>query len=194
MTGTFDLSPAFDEQAPPGTNLLVTGPPLSGKRSVCLDLLASSFTDQDAAVVVTTNDTADTVLATLAERTDPTRLWGVDCTQDSHGDGEEITSVSNPGDLTGIGMNVDRHLDELSDGGYRSRLGLLSVSTLLVYSDFQPVYRFLHVVTGRVSATGGLGVFVIDSETHDEQVMSAITSLFDGQVHVTDEETTVVGR
>lgn len=193
VTEGFDLTPAIDQQVPPGTNLLVTGPPLSGKRTVFVDLLTASFTERDAAVAVTTNDTGESVLSTLAERVDPAQLRGVDCTQDGQGNGEQITSVSNPGDLTGIGMNVDRHLSELSDAGYRSRLGLLTVSTLLVYSDFQPVYRFLHVVTGRVAATGGLGVFVVDSDTHDEQVMSAITSLFDGRIDVNDGEMTAVG-
>lgn len=193
MTDAFDLGPLVEEPTPPGTNLLVTGPPMSGKRDAFVDLLTAGFTDRDAAVAVTTTDTAREVLARLAERVEPVRLRGVDCTRDVAGDDDRITGVSSPGALTGIGMHVDRHLAELDGEGYRPRLGLYSASTLLVFADFQPVYRFLHVLTGRVEATGGLGVFVLDSDAHDPQTVSAITTLFDVRIDVADGTTTARG-
>lgn len=194
MSEPFALSPIVPDPVAPGTNLLVTGPPTSDKREILLDLLAASF-DGDAAIVVSTKGTARELVETLTERTGrPDRIHGVECAQDSPENGDGVTSVTSPADLTGISMHVDRHLGEFAEAGLRPRLGLCSISTLLVYSDLQPVYRFLHVTTGRVAASDGLGLFVVDSDSHDEQAMSAIASLFDGRVRVAaDGETSVSG-
>lgn len=193
VTDRFDLSPIVDEPVAPGTNLLVTGPPTSDKREVLIELLTGSF-DGDAVVLVSTRDSAGELAETLGKRTGrPGRVRVIDCAQDSREDGDGITSVSSPADLTGISMRVDHRLSEFSEAGLRPRLGLISVSTLLLYSDLRPVYRFLHVVTGRVAASGGLGLFVVDGDSHDEQTMDAIASLFDGRVRVSDGETSVSG-
>ena len=91
-------------------------------------------------------------------------------------------------DLTGIGMHADRHLGELADAGYRPRVGLVSVSTMLPLTEFRPVYRFLHVLTGRTTATDSICVVVLDSEAHDDRVVAAFTSLFDQRVEIRDAD------
>lgn len=57
---------------------------------------------------------------------------------------------------------------------------LHSLSTLLMYADLQTVFRFLHVFTGRIQSVGGLGVFTIDADAHDDRTMNTIKQLFDG--------------
>lgn len=194
MSDPFDLEAVLGEPVAAGTNLLLSGPPMGGKDGVFLDLLAASFAETDAAVVISTNeDTAELVQA-LDDRTDASRrLRGVDCTRNDPVGDERVTGVSTPADLTGIGMHIDRHLGDFTDHALRTRLGLTSISTLLVYADFQPIFRFIHVLTGRVATTESLGLFVVDDTSHDEQVMSAIVSLFDGRVHVEDDEVRVTG-
>lgn len=98
---------------------------------------------------------------------------------------ERIETVSSPGDLTGIGIefsglyqNVHQETTE------RVRAGLFSLSTLLMYTEFQTVSRFVHTVAGRIAATDGLGVFLIDPATQDERVVNTITQLCDGRVDV----------
>ena len=194
MAEPFDLSPVVEEPVPPGSNLLVIGNAMSDTRGALVDLLTGDFRETDAAVAASTNGETVDLLRELSERTGTDdRLRGIDCSQGGPVADDRISSVNSPADLTGIGMHVDRHLGEFAEADYRVRLGFDSLSTLLVYSDFQPVYRFVHVITGRVSAVDGLGVFVIDSETHDEQAMNAITALFDAKVAVGEEGTTVDG-
>ena len=65
----YDLGPDLDEEVPPGTNILVSGPPLSGKRSLCLDILASGVENGEGAIIVTTKDGADRVLDDFETRT-----------------------------------------------------------------------------------------------------------------------------
>lgn len=194
VTDPFDLSPLLRESVAPGTNLLVIGGAMSDKHDVFLEVLTGGFDERDAAVVASTNGEAVSFVDAIADRagTDE-HVRGIDCSQEGPLADDRVTSVNSPADLTGIGMHVDRHLGTFSEAGRRCRLGFSSISTLLVYSDFQPVYRFLHVITGRVSATEGLGVFVVDNETHDEQALSAITSLFDARIRVEEDGTSVSG-
>lgn len=170
----------------PGEAVLVLGPPMTGKRPLALALLGASFDADDAAVVISTTRPVSEALSTLRGATgvSPRRLRGIDCSRDSAGDQRGISSVGSPSDLTGIGMHADRHLGELADAGYQPRVGLVSVSTMLPLSSFRPVYRFLHVLTGRTTATDSVCVVVLDSEAHDDRVVAAFTSLFDQRVEV----------
>jgi hypothetical protein len=172
----------------PGEAVLLTGPPMTGKRSLALDLLAASFDADDAALVVSTMRPVSEALSTLQTATgaSPARLRGIDCSRDGSGDQQGVSSVGSPSDLTGIGMHADRHLGELADAGYRPRVGLVSVSTMLPLTEFRPVYRFLHVLTGRTTATDSICVVVLDSEAHDDRVVAAFTSLFDQRVQIQD--------
>jgi hypothetical protein len=170
----------------PGQTVLVTGPPMTGKQSLALDLLAASFGADDAALVISTMRPAAEALSTLRAATGASsaRLRGIDCSREQAGEQPQVSSVGSPSDLTGIGMHADRHLGELADAGYRPRVGLLSVSTMLPLAEFRPVYRFLHVLTGRTAATDAVGVVVLDSEAHDDRVVAALTSLFDLRVQI----------
>lgn len=187
MSTPVDLTPVIGHEVPAGTNILMTGPPMSGKRAVAIDVLTTDFTETDGAVVVTTNTAARDLLRELSERIGSgDRLYGIDCTRESTVDGDRITSINSPADLTGVGMAVDNDVSTLADEKLHPRLAVLSVSTLLVYLDFQPVYRFLHVLTGRVRSTDGIGVFTIDEDTHDQETMNTIASLFDEHIQVTE--------
>jgi len=57
-----------------------------------------------------------------------------------------------------------------------------------MYSNLQTVFRFLHVFTGRVQSADALGIFVIDSTAHDQQTMSTLKQLFDGQVELREAD------
>jgi len=57
-----------------------------------------------------------------------------------------------------------------------------------MYSNLQTVFRFLHVFTGRVQSADALGVFVIDSTAHDQQTMSTLKQLFDGQIEIREDD------
>jgi len=57
-----------------------------------------------------------------------------------------------------------------------------------MYADLQTVFRFLHVFTGRIQSVDGLGVFCIDSTSHDDQAMNTLTQLFDGVIRMSEDE------
>lgn len=191
----YDLRPHFDEEVEPGTNLLFTGPPLTGKRRLMMDVLAAGTDRGDGAIVVTTKDSADRVLKEYAKRTpyEGKPVAVVDCVTRQQGgstrESDRIKYASSPVDMTGIGIKLSEFLQAFGDRGIEeNRVMVHSLSTLLMYSDLQTVFRFLHVFTGRVQSVNGLGLFSIDSTSHDEQAMNTLKQLFDGIVTLSEDD------
>jgi KaiC/GvpD/RAD55 family RecA-like ATPase len=192
----YDLRPHLDAEVSPGTNLLVSGPPLTGKRALALDVLASGLAGGEGAVVVTTKDGAERVLSELEKRgeVDGKPFAVVDTVTRQQGVGETTESdrvryTSSPVDMTGIGIKLSEVLREFYEtrGVRRNRIALHSLSTLLMYSDLQTVFRFMHVFTGRVQSVEGLGLFTIDDTAHDDRTLSTLKQLFDGVVTTTED-------
>ena len=171
----------------PGTNLLVTGPPMTGKYDLMIRLLAEGSRRGEAAVVVSTKEGPDRVHADITDRLgvdSVADLGVVDCTgQEGRRSGDDrIRYVSSPADLTGIGMASSELIETFADRGRGIRTGLHSLSQLLMYADVKTVFRFLHILTGRISSADALGVCTLDSEAHDGQTVHTIRQLFDGMM------------
>lgn len=194
----YQLGGAFsDVEVEPGTNILVAGPPMTGKYGLALDILAAGGERGDGAIIISTKDSYERVQSEYGEHaTDDSGPLGiVDCVTKQQGGGttdeDLVKFVSSPVDLTGIGIELSellRYLYQQRDVK-RNRILMHSLSTLLMYSDLQTVFRFLHVFTGRVQSADALGVFIIDNSAHDTQTLSTLKQLFDGVIEVeqTDE-------
>ena len=195
----YDLADVLpDAELDPGTNLLITGPPMAGKRRLALDILAHGTEQEQGSIVVTTKDGGDKILDEYAKRIediDGLPVGVVDCVTKQRGvsnveDSPQLKYASSPVDMTGIGIKLSEFLQEFYErrGLAQNRVLLHSVSTLLMYSDLQTVFRFLHVFTGRVQSADALGLYVIDSTAHDDQTMNTLKQLFDGVIEVGDDE------
>lgn len=180
----------------PGTTVIVTGPALSGKREVLLSLLGSEGADERGTVFVTTRRDADSTARALAE-TDPgvpaDRLSIVDCVsrQGSFGhvrDADERRYVSDPGDLTGIGIAVSEFLREHHRSGLSPWLGFHSLSTTVMYADVRSVFRFLHVTLGRVRSVDGVALVALDDSALPEADVAVLSQPFDGRLDVRERE------
>ncbi len=167
----------------PGTNVLIAGPPMAGKQRLAYDILLQGAARGDGSIVITTKDSADKVVEEFGSDAD---LGVVDCVTQQRGmgtvDDPRAKYASSPVDMTGIGIKLSEFLEEFYTGRgiTQNRVLLHSVSTLLMYSDLQTVFRFLHVFTGRIQSADALGLYVIDSTAHDEQTMNTLKQLFDG--------------
>ena len=194
MYGLGDACPEVEVE--PGTNLLIAGPPMTGKRTLAMGILAHGNRRGDGSVIVTTKDGGEDVHADFREHAGASGgpLGIVDCVSKQQGmsptTGKGIRYASSPVDMTGIGIQLSEFLQEFykDRGVQRNRILLDSLSTLLMYSNLQTVFRFLHVFTGRVQSAEALGVFIIDSTAHDDQTMSTLRQLFDGQIEVREND------
>jgi len=184
----------------PGTNVLVTAPSRAAAHDRLLDVLAGGARRGDGSLVITTDRGAAAVRSGLAERTDgaAAAVGVVDCTDDATGSEEDpmTRSVDSPADFTGAGVAASELLAELGHGHPRTRVGVDSVSGLLAHADAKTVFRFLHVLTGRIGAADAVGIATID-DAHDDQTVTTIRQLFDGLVEVRgdgdDREVRVTG-
>ncbi|WP_424017756.1 DUF7504 family protein [Halorientalis pallida] len=178
------------ESVRPGTNLLVAGPPFAGTKAVALRMLAAGELADEGLVLVAADDTAETMLedyTAVGGTFDRGRMAVIECgSPGGDSDDENVRTVRSPSDLTGIGIEFSSLYEGLyTEGVERVRIGLFSISTLLMYADeLQPVYRFLHTITGRVRSAEGLATCVIDPTAQDEQTISSVEQTFDGRVDV----------
>ena len=194
----YDLGPEFDnESVESGVNILISGPPLSGKRKLAMEALAQGANGGEGAVVITTRDSSDRVLTdfkSLIDDPDDAHIGVVDCVTKHQGrsvsDNELVKYASSPLDMTGIGIKFSEFVEEFYTGRNvkQNRVALDSLSTLLMYSDLQTVFRFMHVLTSRIEDADAIGLHVIESTAHDQESLNTLKQLYDGIVEVEADE------
>lgn len=174
---------------PPGTNVLVAGPPLAGKRQLGRQILQRGMADGEGAIVISTQDTAERVRELFGTSVSGDDLFGiVDRVTEHVGQSPPETDLvryaASPTDMTGIGIEFAEFIEyfHCEHGVQRNRLLLNSITTLLQYTSLQTVFRFLHALTTRVAEVDAVGVAVIESTVHDSETMSTVRELFDGVV------------
>lgn len=198
----YNLGPLFDAATvESGTNILISGPPLTGKRKLAFDILAHGASDGEGTIVVTTRDSSERVLSeyqSVLPNPDEADIGVVDCVTQHQGrstaDTPTVKYASSPVDMTGIGIKFSEFVEEFySEREIRqNRVVLDSLSTLLVYSDLQTVFRFMHVFTSRIEDADALGVYLIESTAHDSETMNTMKQLFDGVVAIDENRETTL--
>ena len=174
----------------PGTNILVAGPAMSGKRQLVLRALAQGASDGDGSVIVTSRDPAEDVIEEFQGYLTDTdvylRVIDSVSSQGGNGQGSDVVhSVNSPGDLTGIGIEFSEIARNAESSGVDDlRIGFDSLTPLLMYVELQRLFRFLHVFTSQIQSRDWLGLFAIDPDSHDEQVVNTISQLFDGMIEI----------
>ncbi|MCZ7406430.1 MAG: recombinase RecA [Candidatus Methanoperedens sp.] len=180
-----------------GSNIMLIGPPMSGKEIILNHIMYHGAVRNDNAVItVTTNRSATQILEWFKENKlvlPLSRIGIIDCVTKSLGgavvENENIKIAGSPVDLTGIGVRVGQFFDDffMKKNIREVQLHINSLSTILMYSNIQTVFRFIHVFTGRIKAMGALGIFVIESNIHDERVITTLKQLFDCMIEIKSE-------
>jgi len=87
--------------------------------------------------------------------------------------------VSSPGDLTGLGIKLSQCLSAWDGQGAETTIRFDSLTTLLQFAELKRAFRFVHVLTGRITSAGAVGYFHFDPSAHDEQTLATLRGLFD---------------
>lgn len=180
-----------------GSNIMFIGPPMCGKEIILYSILYyGTAKNENAVITVSTRESATHILEWFKEQklTLPlSRIGIIDCVTKTLGgasvENENIKIASSPVDLTGIGVKISQFFEEfyMKKNTKKIQLHINSLSTILMYSNIQTVFRFLHVFTGRIKAAGSMGIYVIESGMHDEQAISTLKQLFDGMIEIKSE-------
>jgi hypothetical protein len=177
----------------PPANVLLEAPSLSdGGMSICPHIKAEADVERNLLLVSLSGNpearldewrrhgglpekiamiTADNTRSVAASDSGPT-------TRRSDGTVISTTTVSEPSDLTGIGIKMSNCLSAWEGDDARTHVCFDSLTTLLQYVDTQRVFRYLHVTTKRVKAVDGVAHYHIDPDAHDDQTLATIESLF----------------
>lgn len=189
----YTLGPPFGNTAVDhGTNILLIGPPLVGKRRFGLETLAVGTRDGEGSIVVSTRDSATRVRAELGELVSDrvlSTVGVVDAVTEHIGqatEGAMTKYTASPRDMSAIGIKFSEFIQSFYTDQQRecNRVYLDSVTTLLLYANLQTVFRFLHVFTSRVENVDGLGIYTIESTAHDEETMNTLEQLFDARIDI----------
>ena len=180
-----------------GSNIMIIGPPMSGKEIILNHIMYHGAVHNDNAVVkVTTRYPASHVFEWFDDNNIPlplSKIGIVDCVAKTLGkevvETENIKIANSPVDLTGIGVKISHFFEEfiMKKNIPNIQLHVDSLSALMMYSNLQTVFRFLHVFTGRIKAAGALGLFLVEDGMHDEKDIVTLKQLFDGMVEIKSE-------
>ena len=168
----------------PGASLLVTGATALTDERLCD---AVSPERDEFTVLIATNADASRMVDGLLDRgADRDQLGVIDCTsRESDIETVPVRQLGSPGDLTGISLEFAKLLDDTEEST-PVRVGFDSVSTALMYTEQQTLFRFLHVFTARISSGEMLGAFAMDPGMHEEKAYNTIRAVFDAEARIGD--------
>lgn len=181
------LADARIDELPAGSNLLIAGPTRTKKRALALDLLAHGERKHQPAILASTNKPAGRLLEQFESALGTGGMpptYVIDCTgSDPPSDlpaGAHVERVASPGDLTGIGVGIAKSMQAIGDDATDGlRLAHMSLSTLLQYTTEARVFNFAHVVSGRIAAADYLGVWTLDSDSHEQTTVNTLRGRFE---------------
>ncbi|MFC7205172.1 hypothetical protein ACFQJC_16760 [Haloferax namakaokahaiae] len=187
-------SPQFS--LPDGGSVLIAGPAMTHKRRLMLSLLAESDDSQRGGkIVVTTRKPAPTITTEFehiaghsAEQFEVIDTTSVADLLSRDARSAQSRYVSNPGDLTGIGIHLTESLRTHFEAGRTARVGLHVLSTIAMYTDLKRVFQFLHVITGRIAAAEFTGVFTLDTGFIDDRELELLKQPFDALIETRETE------
>lgn len=178
------------ERISSGTTLLVTGPRRL-TTPVTERILLEGRDETEGSILVSTNTTGRNFVRTCESQfpeVSPETVGFVDATGRADidvGTSMQLRSVSSTGDLTGISIALSiLHSDLSAEGLTNIRSGFVSLSILLLYTNAKTITRFVHTISGRIRATDGLGVFVLDPSMHERSVVHMLEHVCDGHIQV----------
>jgi hypothetical protein len=101
--------------------------------------------------------------------------------------GGRVRTLSSVDDLAGLGVAINEFLSVWEGDGNRIVVCFDSVTTLLLNTDTERMFQFLHVLTRRVKGSGTALRYTLNPAADDDRTARTITSLFDHVVDDTDE-------
>ncbi|MFA6363020.1 RAD55 family ATPase [Methanoregula sp.] len=173
-----------------GTNLLILAPSLSYAEQLAYAL--TKPLPGEYAIMLSTNERASEVIDQFRAAGSDKHFIGVidaitKSSTPSVTDTERLMFVTNPTDLTGIGIKFSHMVETIFDGTFSGdasglfpppiRFCIDSVSTMLMYRKLEVLYQFLHVMTAKLKKMEGFGIYILNNEAFDEKTLSLIKQL-----------------
>lgn len=104
---------------------------------------------------------------------------------DAPGGNLSIQRISDPRDLPKLGIAISQVIADWQGRSKHTVMCFHSITDLLQFADHERVFRFLHVLQGRVDSIDATAHYHLDRDAHDERTVAMFWNLFDATVDVT---------
>ena len=191
-TGTARLDDLLLGGVPFGSNVLVYGPPFTGKEVLINVFIAEGLKKGIPALWILTEKTPNEIREEMGfvvsgyeeyEKLGLVRY--VDAYSRSMGDDSTdpyADYVEAPTDYESIQKAIENVTKSFKEKHDYYRVGFRSISTLIAYLDPATAFRFLSPVVGRRKRDRAIGLYTIEKGVHGEQEIQMIGSLMDGMI------------
>lgn len=196
MTATEELTSEGAIPLEEATSVLLLAPSMShGADDACTSLLTRDDPAETDVLYVTFRG-PDQPLSTWRDRVDgwpaemavvaadgSTRnLSGTQMSTDSGG--VHVHTVSDPNDLTGLGIAIQQTLETWQGDGNHVAVCVRSLTTLLQFAETRRAFRFFHVLLAQLRAIDARLHAHLDPTAVDDRTVATFRSLFDAVVSV----------
>ncbi|MEW5748199.1 MAG: ATPase domain-containing protein [Candidatus Thermoplasmatota archaeon] len=191
-TGTARLDDLLLGGIPFGSNVLIYGPPFTGKEVLVNSFIADGLKKGIPAIWVITEKSPKEmreemmfVLSGYEEYEKRGLVRYIDTYSRSMGDESQdpyTDYVEAPTDYESIQKAIENAAKEFKSKHEYYRLGFRSISTLIAYLDPNTAFRFLSPVVGRRKRDRAVSMFTIEKGVHGEQEIQMLGSLMDGMI------------
>ena len=191
-TGTTRLDDLLLGGIPFGSNVLVYGPPFTGKEVLMSVFIAEGLKKGIPAIWVMTEKSPREireemmfVLSGYEEYEKRGLVKYVDAYSRSMGDESQdpyTEYIESPTDYESIQKAIETLAKGFKENHEYYRVAFRSISTLIAYLDPGTAFRFLSPVVGRRKRDGAVAMYTIEKGVHGEQEIQMIGSLMDGMI------------
>ncbi len=191
-TGTARLDDLLLGGIPFGSNVLIYGPPFTGKEVLVNCFVAEGLKKGVPAMwVVTEKSPKDIreemmfILSSYEEYEKKGMVKYIDSYSRSMGDetvDEYTTYIESPTDYESIQKAIETAAKGFKDSSEYYRLAFRSISTMIAYLDPNTAFRFLSPIVGRRKRDRAVAMYTIEKGVHGEQEIQMLGSLMDGMI------------
>jgi len=191
-TGTARLDDLLMGGIPFSSNVLVYGPPFTGKEVLVSVFVAEGLKKGVPVIWILTEKSAKEIreeMQFVVSGYDEYEKLGlvryVDAYSRSMGDesqDEHTDYVESPTDYESIQKAIENAAKRLKEKHEYYRVAFRSISTLIAYLDPATAFRFLSPVVGRRKRDRAVAMYTIEKGVHGEQEIQMIGSLMDGMI------------
>lgn len=96
----------------------------------------------------------------------------------------QTDTVPDPSNLSELGVRINERLSAWEDNENQTVMCFRSLTSLLDHVDLQAVFRFLHILTRRITSSGAVAHYHLDVNAHDEETLATLKPLFDTVIEV----------
>ena len=187
VAGSWDSAPAYERpdglELVPGNSVLIKSNSQDPRHDVaCRDMLESAEVEGWNAIVVRYRQMNADRLMAIADHLNQVKFISIGYHQPvpaGYEDQIDVLHINNSNDLTRLGIVVSGVLEKWSDEPVNTLFGLDSINILLQYKSGQSVFRFLHILLGRLKKSDVMTHMHIDPTANEMQEVNLLKPLFE---------------